>query len=123
MESRLLQGCSSAILSAQNTGGCALNLAHRLERTAQMGPERPTLFLGRDQVAYYGQFFVRSMSVVGWLRAQDVGPGDRVAVFLPNCSEYMVFLDAIWAAGAVVVPINAKLHGREAGLIRRRSLI
>ena len=123
MESRLLQGCSSAILSAQNTGGSALNLAHWLERTAQMGPERPALFLGRDQVADYVQFFARSMSVVGWLRAQDVRPGDRVAVFLPNCPEYMIFLYAISAAGAVVVPINDKLHGREAGLIRQRSLI
>jgi long-chain acyl-CoA synthetase len=117
MESRLLRGCSSAILSAQSTGGSALNLAHWLERTAQLGPERPALFLGRDQVADYGQFFARSMSVAGWLRAQGVGPGDRVAIFMPNCPDYMIFFYAIWAAGAVVVPINAKLHGREADFI------
>jgi hypothetical protein len=51
------------------------------------------------------------------LRQRGVAPGDRVALFLPNHPDYLVWLYAIWWAGAVAVPINAKLHPREAAWI------
>jgi acyl-CoA synthetase (AMP-forming)/AMP-acid ligase II len=43
-----------------------------------------------------------------------VAPGDRVAIFLKNRPEYLEALYGAWFAGAAVVPINAKLHPREA---------
>src|SRR5262249_17902516 len=43
-----------------------------------------------------------------------IGPGDRVAVVASNCIEYLELLYAAWFAGAAVVPINFKLHAKEA---------
>lgn len=47
----------------------------------------------------------------------DVQPGDRVAVFMPNHSDYLEVLYAVWQVGAAVVPINHKLHPQEAAWI------
>jgi len=77
-------------------------------------PERPALFHGREQVATYGAFRDGAASGAAWLRAQNVAPGDRVAIFMANGPDYLIALWAIWYAGAVAVPINAKLHAREA---------
>lgn len=44
---------------------------------------------------------------------QGILPGDRVGIFMRNDPAYLVVLYGAWMAGAVVVPINAKLHARE----------
>lgn len=94
-----------------------MNLAHWLERTAQATPERAALFLGQTCVADYASFWSRSCGVAGWLQAQGVNPGDRVGIFMTNVPDYLVVFYGIWISGACVVPINAKLHGREAAYI------
>jgi long-chain acyl-CoA synthetase len=94
-----------------------MNLAHWLARSAQAGGERPALFLGETQVANYAEFDAGARAVAGWLQAQGVKPGDRVAIFMKNTPEYLILFYGIWYAGAAVVPINAKLHSREADFI------
>lgn len=94
-----------------------MNLAHWLARSAQAGGERPALFLGETQVANYAEFDAGARAVAGWLQAQGIKPGDRVAIFMKNTPEYLILFYGIWYAGAAVVPINAKLHGREADFI------
>lgn len=94
-----------------------MNLAHWLARQAQTGPIRPALFLGRDCVADYGTFWSDAQAVAGWLVAQGVKAGDRVAIYMKNVPDYLTVFYGVWAAGAAVVPINAKLHGREAAFI------
>src|SRR5450759_2010097 len=50
-------------------------------------------------------------------RQYGIAPGDRVALFATNCTQYLECLYGIWWIGAVAIPINAKLHGREAAWI------
>ena len=38
-------------------------------------------------------------------------------MFASNCTQYLECLYGIWWIGAVAIPINAKLHGREAAWI------
>ena len=98
-----------------------MNLGQWLRRSAQLAPERPALFLGHELVATYGAFDARAAAVAGWLRSQGVTPGDRVAIFMKNCPDYLIAFYGIWYAGAVAVPVNAKLHGREAAYILENS--
>ena len=98
-----------------------MNIALWLQRQAQEAPARPALFLGQQQVATYGEFHQRALALAGWLRRQDIEPGDRVAIFMANCPDYLIALYAIWYAGAAAVPINAKLHGAEARYILDHS--
>ncbi|MCV2888537.1 class I adenylate-forming enzyme family protein [Ruegeria aquimaris] len=94
-----------------------MNIGHWLSRQAQLNGRRPALYAGRDPVADYAGFHDRAARVAGWLRGQGVQPGDRVAIFMKNCPDYLIVQYGIWYAGAAAVPINAKLHGREAAFI------
>lgn len=98
-----------------------MNIGMWLARQAAAGGDRPALFLGRDQVADYGNFHQKAARVAGWLVSQGVEPGDRVAIFMKNCPDYLIALFGIWYAGAAAVPVNAKLHGREAAYILENS--
>ncbi len=98
-----------------------MNIGLWLERTAIRWPTRPALYLGTEQVADYAGFDAGARAVAGWLAAQGVGPGDRVAIFMKNVPDYLIVQYGIWYAGAVAVPINAKLHGREAAWIIENS--
>ena len=55
------------------------------------------------------------------LMAHGVGPGDRVAVWAPNIWEWPVAAFGAHMAGAVLVPINTRFKGREAGFVLDKS--
>ena len=47
--------------------------------------------------------------------------GDRVAIWAPNCAEWVVALLGLQSAGAVLVPLNTRFKGAEAADILGRS--
>lgn len=94
-----------------------MNIAEYLYRTAGLTPERQALFSGMDCVANYGDFLSQAGQVAAWLQDRGVKAGNTVAIFMKNAPEYLVAQYGIWMAGAAVVAINAKLHGREAAWI------
>ncbi len=51
--------------------------------------------------------------------ATGVGAGDRVAVWAPNCAEWMLAAFGLLRAGAVLVPLNTRFKGGEAAYIVR----
>lgn len=94
-----------------------MNPAEWLRRTARRRPDAPALYRGTTRVADYATFARRAAGIGAALAGQGVGPGDRVALFLANRTEYLEALYGIWWAGAAAVPVNAKLHAREAAWI------
>ena len=95
-----------------------MNIAEWLAATARLRPEAPALLTGFDLDADY-RTFARRAAAIGAALARDhrIAPGDRVALFASNCTRYLECLYGIWWMGAVAIPINAKLHGREAAWI------
>jgi acyl-CoA synthetase (AMP-forming)/AMP-acid ligase II len=59
--------------------------------------------------------FARSFIAVG------VAPGERVAMWAPNCAEWMLAALGALRAGAVLVPMNTRFKGGEAAYIVRTS--
>ncbi len=53
--------------------------------------------------------------------ASGIERGDRVAIWAPNCWEWIVAALGVHGAGGVLVPINTRFKGREAGYILERS--
>jgi HIP---CoA ligase len=53
--------------------------------------------------------------------ATGVRAGDRVALWAPNCAEWMLAALGALRAGAVLVPLNTRFKGGEAGYILRTS--
>ncbi|MEQ6247700.1 AMP-binding protein [Sulfitobacter sp. HNIBRBA3233] len=94
-----------------------MNIAHWLARRAALEPRREALFLGTAPVADYGTFDARARRVAEALHARGVAAGDRVALFMDNHPDWLVGFYGILYAGAAAVPVNAKLHGREARFI------
>ena len=54
-----------------------------------------------------------SAAFAGWLQAQGLAKGDRVAVMMPNVPQYPVVVAAILRAGLVVVNVNPLYTPRE----------
>src|SRR3954467_7178767 len=55
------------------------------------------------------------------LLASGVERGDRVAVWAPNSTEWIVAALAVTTAGAVLVPVNTRFKGTEAAYVLARS--
>jgi long-chain acyl-CoA synthetase len=95
-----------------------MNVANWLAATARLRPEAPALLTGFDLDADYATFARRAAGIGAALsRDHGIAAGDRVALFAGNCTQYLECLYGIWWIGAVAIPINAKLHGREAAWI------
>jgi acyl-CoA synthetase (AMP-forming)/AMP-acid ligase II len=55
------------------------------------------------------------------LVASGIEPGDRVAIWAPNCREWAIAALGIMTAGGVLVPINTRFKGGEARYVLDRA--
>ena len=95
-----------------------MNLVAWLARAARADPGRAAVFVGERRWATYGELTKRAARLAGGLRTRlGLEPGDRVAIVMKNCPEYIAALYGIWWAGLVAVPVNAKLHAKEVDFI------
>ncbi|HEX4540798.1 MAG TPA: FadD3 family acyl-CoA ligase [Acidimicrobiales bacterium] len=53
--------------------------------------------------------------------AVGVGPGDRVAIWAPNLTEWVVAALGVLSAGGVLVPLNTRFKGSEAAYVLAKS--
>ena len=99
-----------------------MNLSHLLRRNARLRPDAPAIALGRRPVRSYGELGDRVARLADGFRAKlGLKAGERVAIAMRNCPEYLEVLFACWHAGVVAVPMNAKLHAREFAYILENS--
>lgn len=95
-----------------------MNLATWLDRAARLHPTAPALLAGDRLEADHALFARRAAGIAAALRDRfGVAPGDRVALVMTNRTAYLELLQGIWWAGAAAVPVNAKLHPKEAAWI------
>ena len=94
-----------------------MNLALFVDKWARATPERPAVALGDRTVLDYASLAGRVARLAGGLAAAGLTRGDRVAMVMRNTPEYFECLFAVWHAGLVAVPVNAKLHPRETAFI------
>ncbi len=98
------------------------NISQLLHRASRIWPDRPALSRGDEVHATYRDFAGRAARIGGALVEQHgLRRGDRVAVVMKNCPEYLEAIYGIWFAGLVAVPVNAKLHAREIAYIVQDS--
>ena len=91
-----------------------MNLAASLRRIALADPGRPALFEGERLLRRYGELASRAARLAQALRDCGLAPGERVVLFMRNHPAYLELIYGCWWAGLAVVPVNAKLHLREA---------
>jgi long-chain acyl-CoA synthetase len=99
-----------------------VNLAHLLARSARVFPHAPAVARGNRALTDYRGLAARCAALAAGLRgALGLAPGDRVGLFMANSPEYVELVWAAWWAGLAIVPINAKLHPKEAEYILDHS--
>ena len=98
-----------------------MNIALWLARSAERYPQQAAIAHGTDVWCDYAEFARRAARTAHWLRSQGVQPGDRVMLFMHNAPAYLPLMWGIWWCGGVAVPVNAKLHEREAAWIAGHS--
>ena len=88
-----------------NTGDLLTNAAR------SYGPHPAFIFEGRTRT--YAESDARADALATALIAAGVGRGDRVALSMRNCPEFLEILFAVWKMGGVVVPLNATFTADE----------
>jgi len=90
------------------------SLWFNLEVAAARYPDKAmTHYCG--QALSYAEAREQALALAGWLQTQGVGPGDRVALFMQNCPQFVVAFYAVNRANAVVVPVNPMNKADEFG--------
>src|ERR1700751_4462983 len=99
-----------------------MNPAAWVERHARRRPGDPALADGDRVCASWGEFAARTAGAATSLRDHfGLSPGARVAIVRRNRPESLEALYAIWHAGLVAVPVNARLHRDEIAYILEHS--
>jgi long-chain acyl-CoA synthetase len=89
-----------------------VSLHDRLREVAREVGDKPALILG-ERVLTYRDVDEASDRLAAALARRGVGKGDRVTLFMPNCTEFVIAFYGALKAGAVVNPINALSKERE----------
>jgi crotonobetaine/carnitine-CoA ligase len=103
--------------TADQAPGDLLDLA---SAACRQDPQRPILIFEDGIVVTRERLWAEVESFAGYLRSR-VGPGDRIAVMMPNRAEFMITWLAAVACRAVLVSLNPAARSHDAGHILRDS--
>lgn len=80
-------------------------LVDYLDELARTHPSRTALHF-KGATITYGALGALSEAFAAALAARGLRRGDRVALLLPNCPQFLIAQFGIWKAGGVVTPLN-----------------
>ena len=89
-----------------------MTLGEMLERSAEKYPEKIAIVYKEQRVTYKA-LNADANRLGRALNALGIKDNDKVGVLMPNCPEFVMGVFAALKAGAVFVPLNGLLTGRE----------
>ncbi|WP_435153175.1 class I adenylate-forming enzyme family protein [Haladaptatus sp. DFWS20] len=89
------------------------NVARLYDETAETHPEKLALEMNGERYTY-AELRDRSARFAGGLHARGLQPDERIALFLPNCPEFVVAALGALKAGTPFIPMNPQYRTREA---------
>ena len=94
-----------------------MNLATAFSDCARKHAQKTAIYFGDREISY-AELLAQSQKVAAHLQNHlDVKPGDRVALWLKNCPEFVTSVFGILFADAIVVPVNNFLKLAEVSYI------
>lgn len=90
-----------------------------VRRAASQWPGEEAIVDGDQRLTWQG--LAGRMTQAARAFASGVRPGDRVAIWAPNSLTWIVASLGVYAAGAVLVPVNTRFKGREAAHVLHTS--
>ena len=98
----------------------SLSLAAILADSADRFADRPATVVGPEATTY-AELWHQARSYAAVLRDRGIGPGDKVALLLPNTAHFPRAYFAVLALGGVAVPVHALLKAEEIDYVLRDS--
>ncbi|MBK8189893.1 MAG: AMP-binding protein [Vampirovibrionales bacterium] len=95
----------------------------RILQIAARQPSAPALWTPQGDAISYGELARAVQRCLEGFRAQGLGPGDPVALTLPNGVDFVTAALALWRVGAVLVPLNPRLSEAEIAVILQDAQI
>jgi long-chain acyl-CoA synthetase len=95
-----------------------MTLSSILAESAQRYPGREAVVMGDTRITY-AQLWDETRRYAAVLREHGVGPGDTVALLMPNVPDFPRVYYAALSLGAVVVPVHALLVAPEIAFVLR----
>ncbi len=83
----------------------SMNIAWWVQRWGDLHPDKPALIFEEQQITY-SQLNQRANRTSCWLQSLGIEKGDRVAIMLNNCPEFIELFLACARLGAIFVPLN-----------------
>ena len=90
----------------------SMNIAWWVKRWSELHPHKTAVIFEGTQISYR-QLHTRVNQVCCWLQSLGIEKGDRVAVMLGNCPEFIELYLACSRLGTIFVPINYRLAAPE----------
>ena len=90
----------------------SLTIATILAESAVRHPDKAAVVLGDLRISY-AQLWGHAKQYAAVLRENGIGPGDKVALLLPNTPHFPLAYFGALALGAVAVPVHALLKAEE----------
>ena len=97
-----------------------ISVAAILAESAIRTPDKVAIVVGGVETTY-AELWEQTRRYAGALAEQGVGPGDPVAVLIPNVADFPRVYYAVLSLGAIVVPIHALLKSDEIEYVLRDS--
>jgi len=89
-----------------------MNVGKVLSETAQRIPQK-TAVIFKDEKIDFAALDLRATRLANKLQGSDVKKGDRVAIILPNSSQFVVAYFCIMKLGAIAVPLDFRFKVEE----------
>ncbi len=86
----------------------SMNIAWWVQRWSELHPHKPAILFEGEEITYL-QLHQRANRTGCWLQSLGIEKGDRVAVMLENCPEFIELYLACSRLGAIFVPMNFRL--------------
>jgi fatty-acyl-CoA synthase len=98
----------------------SMNIAWWVQRWNELHPEKIAILFEGRKITYL-ELHGRANRVSCWLQSLGIEKGDRVAVMMRNCPEFIDLYLACARLGAIFVPINFRLTGPELTYILKNA--
>ena len=98
----------------------SMNIAWWVKRWSELHPQKAAVIFEEKQISYL-QLHQNVNRACCWLQSLGIEKGDRVAVMLNNCPEFLELFLACSRMGALFVPINYRLAAAELDYILTNS--
>lgn len=97
------------------------NLTEVLKWTAFRYPDREALVMGHERIHYRRLWELTENAAAHFYHQYQVRKGERVALLLGNCIEFVIAFFACSRLGAIAVPLNTRLGQKEISFMLKQS--